>query len=43
VGEGTFVGNDDSSVEFVLGILIHLSYILSLGPWGYFGELASVF
>lgn len=31
VGERTFVGNDDSSMALVLGVLIHLSYNLGLG------------
>lgn len=43
VGERTFVGNDDGSMALVLGILIHLSYILGLGPWRYLSELAPVF
>lgn len=43
VGERTFVGNDDSSVALVLGVLIHLSYILGLGLWRHFSELAPVF
>ena len=43
VGERTFVGNDDSSMALVFGVLIHLTYTLGLGPWRYLSEVAPVF